>query len=172
MSSRQRSLRLLVKVRARRVNALEEAVKQAVVAHKQAIDVEESARGEVQNAVEEEHAGVEELKQATSAGQRFDVNDFLYRQDHVETLKGNVVTCQSTLENKTELTSAAKHQIRDRRLAVTRHEQKTQSLKDQILKIQNAAQLEADDQQDEESEEVAISRFIQASRAQAARDAK
>jgi hypothetical protein len=169
--SRQRALGLLVKVRARRVNALEEAVKQAMSEHQQAIQIEDEARNAVSAAIDEEQAGVEKLQAVTSAGHRFDINELLYRQDHAKTLKGNVENCQSTLETKMQSTTTAKLQIRERRLAVTRHEQKTTSLKNEILQIKAAAQLLADDAQDEEAEESSISRLILASKAEAARRA-
>jgi Bacterial type III secretion protein (HrpB7) len=169
--SKQRSLRLLVKVRVRRVNALEEAVKNAMGAHQKAIEVEDEARNAVSTAIDEERAGVEKLQEVTSAGHRFDINEFLYREDHAKSLKGNVETCQSTLESKMQATVARKQEIRERRLVVTRHEQKTTSLKNQISQMQAEAQLNADDAQDEEAEESSISRFILAAKAQSTRGA-
>jgi Bacterial type III secretion protein (HrpB7) len=166
--SRQRALRLLAKVRARRAKALEEAVKEATNAHRQALQAEDNARDAVQDAVEEELAEVGKLQQVTSAGQTFDINELLYRQHHSEILKKNVVTCQNTLEQNIQGTGKAKQEVRARRLVVTRNEQKTQSLKDQIGQIQAAAQLAADDAQDEDAEESAISRMILASKAASA----
>ncbi len=167
--STQRSLRLLVKVRVRRVNALEEAVKKAVQEHQKAMEAEAGARNAVSVAIDEERAGIEKLQEVTSAGHRFDINEFLYREDHAKSLKGNVETCQSTLESKMQSTTTAKLQIRERRLAVTRHEQKTESLKNRISQMQAAAQLSADDAQDEEAEESSISRMILAAKNEAAR---
>jgi Bacterial type III secretion protein (HrpB7) len=160
--NRQVALGTLVKVRTRRLGALEEAVKLAVKAHQRAVADEEDTRNAVKDAVKKELAGLEKLQQLTDAGQTFDINELTYQQDHAKTLKANIESHQQSYEQKIRGTAQAKQTINERRLAVTRNEQKTKSLKDQLAQLRQAAQLATDDAQDEESEESAISRMIQA----------
>jgi chromosome segregation ATPase len=159
---RTRALKVLVGVRERRGRSLEEAVEAALAQQAEAREHEQAAQQALQGALAAEAAERNKLLSMTDAGQDFNVDAMTLRQHAAEWMKGKVVVqeqeverCQTTVEQRTQ-------DLRSRRGELARNREKIEALKGDIAAIRAARQSADDDLQDEESEETAISRMLQA----------
>lgn len=159
---RTRALKVLVGVRERRSRSFEEAVEAALRQQAEAREHEEAAQKALLDALAAEAAERNKLLSMTDVGQDFNVDALTLRQHAVEWMKGKVVVqqqeverCQTTVEQRTQ-------DVRSRRRELARNREKIEALKADIAAIRAARQSADDDTQDEESEEAAISRMLQA----------
>jgi hypothetical protein len=161
-TNRTRALKVLVGVRERRGRTLEEAVDAALVRQDEAHTQEQAARQALVGALAAEAGERTKLLALTDAGCTFDIHMMVLREHVAETLKGKVVLQQQDVEQCGGVVTQCTHDVRSCRGEVARNRQKVQALKDDIAAVRAALQRADDDQQDEEAEETAISRMLQA----------
>jgi Bacterial type III secretion protein (HrpB7) len=166
--SRLKSLRVLVRVRKRRGQALDDAVTAATRAHEEAKTVEQTALGGVQLALAAEAAERRKLSMMMDCGQTFDVNMMQARRHMIDVMQGKVVEAQAEVQRCAAETARMAQAVRDRRSDAARNRQKVDALGNDIKQVLVLRQQAEDDEQDEEAEETAISRMIAATRAAAA----
>jgi len=164
---RQKALGVLVGVRVRRTRMLEQAFVEAVKAHQTAIDAETAAEEAAAGARAAEDAQRQKLRTMTDCGECFDIGALLARQHLVQTLSVVVAQRQAELgQRKTEMIEQ-QAKVSARRADVARNHRKIEVLHEQIAVLAAARRQAEDDEQDEEAEEVAISRMIRESRSRA-----
>lgn len=162
--SRMRALRVLVKVRQRRGQALDDAVTAAQRTHAAAQTTEHAAGDQVQSALSAEDDARLKLAQMLDIGQTFDVTTMTARQHQIGVMTGKVVEAQGELERCNAETAVCLQDVRARRAETARNRQKIEAMQNDIKKLLAAKQQLEDDEQDEEAEEAAISRMIATAR--------
>jgi chromosome segregation ATPase len=161
-----RALRILVRVRRRRGQALDDAVMAAVRAHEASQAAEQLAGEQVQAAVAAVDAARFRLAAMMDSGQIIDVTAMTGRQHQVEAMAGKVGEAEAELQRCAADTARCRQDVKARRDAVSRNRQKIDALDEDIQRLLRERQQSEDDQQDEEAEEAAIGRMIAAAAAQ------
>jgi hypothetical protein len=162
--NRLRALRVLLGVRERRGKALDDAVTEALRVHEAALATEREA-GTRQQAAQQREAGARaRLSDMLEPGRSFDAVSLEARRCQVEIMVGQVAEARQDTERCAADTARCQDLVRQRRADVARNRQKIGTLHDDIARLLAERQRAADDDQDEEAEEGAISRMIAATR--------
>lgn len=160
--NRAQVMKLLIGVRERRCRALDEAVRAALRQEQAAQTEAQAAQRALVGALAAETEERGNLLALTDAGQTFDINLLMLREHVVGARKEKVVQQQSEVEQRDAVVLQREQDVRARRELRTRNTQKIESLQGDLTQWRDECQREQDDLQDEDSEEIAIARIVQA----------
>jgi len=165
------NLRTLIKLKQRRVAALAEEVKRCQQHLRERVRELDQALAQESACRADEQAQHDKLFNTSSSTQGFHGSDIVTLQFLLVDAEKRTAEATNRVRKAEQVVEAARQQVRAAQLAVQRGERQLEQRRDMLKKALEAIERAQEDQQDEESEEAAVTRLLAGARAQAAETA-
>ena len=157
-AAKTRTLRVLVRIRTRRQESLDEACVDAQLDLKKLTTACEEAAQRVGTAEASKAAQHEKIEQLTTSGNRFQIGHYLEQQDYLATLQGEAHKLMQAEEQAQKAMQMQAEVLKQARRAAAHNTHQRERLEEQLQKILQSMDSAELDRQDEEAEEAITAR--------------